>query len=83
MMRRSIGAPGRSVHGDRGVHESCGPLLTNVRALMFRFVEPPRRQGGFIGIGARTRCYELEVRGAPSADRHVGSLVATKRVVLR
>lgn len=42
------------------------PLARRVKAIEFRFVEPPLRQVGFIGIGNPTRYRELEAFGAPS-----------------
>jgi len=44
------------------------PLMIRVKAVMFKFIEPPRRQGGFIGIELRTRYYELELEGMPSSS---------------
>lgn len=49
------------------------PLARNVKALRFVFVEPPRRQGGFFGIGLRTRYYEIEALGQPSASARAGA----------
>ena len=42
------------------------PLATRVKKLQFRFIEPPQRQAGFIGIGSPTRYRELEVLGVPT-----------------
>lgn len=42
------------------------PLMRGVAAIQFRFVAPPRRQFGFIGIASPTPYRELEVFGQPS-----------------
>jgi len=44
-----------------------GPMAQRVAKLQFRFVQPPARQFGFIGIETPTRYRELEAFGAPSA----------------
>ena len=43
------------------------PMLRNVSAIQFRFVEPQRRQFGFYGIATGAVYREIEVLGAPSA----------------
>ena len=45
------------------------PLVQGAARLVFRFVPPPTRQMGFIGIGNPTRYRELEALGAPSPAR--------------
>ena len=42
------------------------PLARGVGQLQFRFVPPPRRQMGFIGIGNPTHYREIEALGEPS-----------------
>jgi len=46
----------------------AAPLATRVAKLQFRFIAPPRRQFGFIGIETKTPYRELEVLGGPSAN---------------
>jgi len=43
------------------------PVAQRVAKLQFRFVQPPARQSGFIGIEAPARYRELEAFGVPSA----------------
>ncbi len=43
------------------------PMATRVAKLQFRFVPPPARQFGFIGIETPVRYRELEAFGAPSS----------------
>jgi lysophospholipase L1-like esterase len=44
-----------------------GPVASGVKALQFRFEEPPLRQAGFIGIGNPADYREIESLGAPTA----------------
>lgn len=43
-----------------------GPLASGVKALLFQFREPPRRQAGFIGIGNPANYREIEAAGVPT-----------------
>ncbi len=45
-----------------------GPLASGVRALQFRFKEPPLKQRGFFGQPRKTRYYEVEALGTPTAS---------------
>jgi hypothetical protein len=43
------------------------PMAQRVARLQFRFVSPPARQYGFIGIETPVRYRELEALGAPTS----------------
>ena len=43
-----------------------GPLARGVKALQFRFTQPPLKQWGFFGLYRLTRYYEVEAFGAPT-----------------
>ncbi len=53
------------------------PLATGVKAVQFRFTEPPWRQWGFFGLFKRARYYEVEAFGTPTASSRALTSSAT------
>ncbi|MEM1042878.1 MAG: GDSL-type esterase/lipase family protein [Bacteroidota bacterium] len=45
------------------------PLATGVKAIQFRFTEPPWRQWGFFELPKRARYYEIEAFGTPTVPQ--------------